>query len=193
MTAETIPRLNVTHSYFVPSPLSEIKYGKMRFLISDRPNDFSLENYAKELEKHNTKAVVRVCEPTYQPSVLTQHGIDFLDWQFDDGAPPPKEVIEKWINLVKDCFKVHPDGTASIAVHCVAGLGRSPLLVAIALLEAGMSCNDAVEMIRSQRRGALNERQLEFLRSYKPSGQLRKLRRFSYEDGDKQRKSCNIM
>lgn len=47
MTAEAITRPHVTHSYFVPSPLSEIKYGKMKFLISDRPNDFSLESYAK--------------------------------------------------------------------------------------------------------------------------------------------------
>ncbi len=35
-----------------------------------------------------------------------------------------------------------------IAVHCVAGLGRAPVLVAIALIEAGMKYEDAVEMIR---------------------------------------------
>uniref|UniRef100_A0A7E4W4J0 protein-tyrosine-phosphatase n=2 Tax=Panagrellus redivivus TaxID=6233 RepID=A0A7E4W4J0_PANRE len=192
MAAETLhptpPR------YFVPAPCSEIKFGKMRFLITDRPNDMSLDNFVKELEKHNTKAVVRVCEPTYESNLLKEHGIDLKDWQFDDGAPPPRELIEKWIRLVKECFKnAKTDDVVCIAVHCVAGLGRSPLLVAIALLEAGMSCEDAVYLIRSQRRGALNERQLEFLRTYKATGQLRKLRNFSYEDSDKQRKSCNIM
>lgn len=37
-----------------------------------------------------------------------------------------------------------------IAVHCVAGLGRAPVLVAIALIEAGMKFEDAVEMIRGK-------------------------------------------
>lgn len=37
-----------------------------------------------------------------------------------------------------------------LAVHCVAGLGRAPVLVAIALIEAGMKYEDAVEMIRGE-------------------------------------------
>jgi protein tyrosine phosphatase type 4A len=191
MTAETI--LPHAHNYFVPSPVSEIKFGKMRFLITDRPTDMSLDSFIKELEKHNTKAVVRVCDPTYNEEILRSHGIDLKDWQFDDGSPPPKEVIDNWLKLVNDCFNASCERDATIAVHCVAGLGRSPLLVAIALLEAGMPWSDAVYYIRSQRRGALNERQLEFLRDYKPTLQLRKLRRLTYEDSNKHRKSCAIM
>jgi protein tyrosine phosphatase type 4A len=36
-----------------------------------------------------------------------------------------------------------------VAVHCVAGLGRAPVLVAIALMELGMKYEDAVELIRA--------------------------------------------
>jgi protein tyrosine phosphatase type 4A len=192
MTAETISP-QTAHNYFVPSPVSEIKFGKMRFLITDRPTDMSLDSFIKELEKHNTKAIVRVCDSTYNDDIVKSHGIDVKDWEFHDGSPPPKEVIENWLKLVADCFNASSERDATIAVHCVAGLGRSPLLVAIALLEAGMPWSDAVYYIRSQRRGALNERQLEFLREYKPTGQLRKLRRLTYEDSDKHRKSCAIM
>ncbi|PIC17915.1 hypothetical protein B9Z55_023985 [Caenorhabditis nigoni] len=162
-----------TTTYFKPAP-SEIAWGKMRFLITDRPTNSSIQTYIEELEKHGARAVVRVCEPTYDTKALKEAGIDVLDWQFNDGSPPPPEVIKSWFQLCLTSFKEHPD--KSIAVHCVAGLGRAPVLVAIALIEAGMKYEDAVEMIRKQRRGALNQKQLKFLETYKASGELRRLR-----------------
>ena len=61
--------------------------------------------------------------------------------------------------------KVEPK---TIAVHCVAGLGRAPVLVAIALMEyERMDAVDAVMRIRSLRRGAINETQLQYLEGYK--------------------------
>lgn len=57
--------------------------------------------------------------------------------------------------------------SSTIAVHCVAGLGRAPVLVALALIEHGFGDPSAVvEFIRSQRRGAINMRQLNYLESY---------------------------
>ena len=38
----------------------------------------------------------------------------------------------------------------------MTGLGRAPVLVAVALIELGMKYEDAVEMIRMKRRGAIN-------------------------------------
>lgn len=50
---------------------------------------------------------------------------------------------------------------------------RAPVLVAIALIEGGMSPLDAVMYIRERRRGAINNRQLKFLESYKRRGSKR--------------------
>ncbi|KAK7468222.1 hypothetical protein BaRGS_00036545 [Batillaria attramentaria] len=153
-----------------PEP-AEIEYKSMRFLITDRPTDATLDKYIEELQKHGAKQVVRVCDPTYSKEALESQGIDVLDWQFDDGSPPPQEVVSNWFNLLKSRFKEDPG--CCVAVHCVAGLGRAPVLVAIALMEAGMKYEDAVELIRQKRRGAINAKQLAYLEHYRPKSRLR--------------------
>ncbi|XP_025089887.1 protein tyrosine phosphatase type IVA 2-like [Pomacea canaliculata] len=153
-----------------PEP-AEIEYKNMRFLITDRPTDATLDKYIEELQKHGVKHVVRVCDPTYNKEKLEKEGIEVLDWQFDDGSPPPAEVVSNWFNLLKTKFREDPG--CCVAVHCVAGLGRAPVLVAIALMEAGMKYEDAVELIRQKRRGAINSKQLAFLEHYRPKSRLR--------------------
>ncbi|KAI1730548.1 protein tyrosine phosphatase type IVA 3 [Ditylenchus destructor] len=209
MTAETLPVIgSQTQTYFKPA-LSEIKFGRMRFLITDRPTEYGLEHFIKVLQRYGVKTVVRVCSPTYACDQMKKCGIEVVDWEFADGSPPPDELIDKWLTLVENYFgnsalspgKDLGDGAVKIpannlpsclAVHCVAGLGRSPVMVGIALLEAGMPVNDVIFLIRTHRRGALNEKQLEFLKSYKPNGRLRKLRFVGCQE-NKDRKNCSIM
>jgi len=152
-------------------PPCEIEYKNMKFLITDRPTDQNIHSYIMELKKHNVKDVVRVCEPTYKVEELRSEGISVKDLAYDDGTSPPSDVIEEWFELLKIRFKESPD--ACVAVHCVAGLGRAPVLVALALIELGMKYEDAVEMIRKKRRGAINSKQLAFLEKYRPKSRLK--------------------
>eukprot|EP01006_Ploeotia_vitrea_P053562 TRINITY_DN67799_c8_g7_i1.p1 TRINITY_DN67799_c8_g7~~TRINITY_DN67799_c8_g7_i1.p1 ORF type:complete len:194 (+),score=2.74 TRINITY_DN67799_c8_g7_i1:40-621(+) len=165
-----------------------ISYNGMSFLIIDCPADTQLPAYVAELRRHNCKHLVRACEATYQPSPLVEAGMTLHDLQFPDGEPPPKRVIEEWLKLIDQEFPEVakqkkakgakngddangndiPIPTKAIAVHCQAGLGRAPALVAIALIErAGLMPLDAISFIRERRKGALNSKQMAYLTGYK--------------------------
>jgi len=153
-----------------PEP-AEIEFKGMKFLVTDRPSDLSMEKYIEELKKHQANDVVRVCDPTYSVKRLKSAGITVMDLQFDDGTGPPQDIIDQFFELIKQRFSDDPG--CCIAVHCVAGLGRAPVLVAIALIEAGMRYEDAVDLIRRKRRGAINARQLSYLEHYRPKSRLK--------------------
>src|SRR3990167_2803877 len=149
----------------LPNPPSLVEYKGKKYLIFDAPNDDNLPIYMKEFKRYNVVHVVRVCDPTYSIKPLKDNGINVTELPFSDGASPPRSVIETWLNLVKESSRNQPDGT--IGIHCVAGLGRAPVLVALALIEAGMLQAEAVDYIRQRRRGAINTTQLRWLREYK--------------------------
>jgi len=136
-----------------------------RFLIMDAPTDANLSAYMEVMSKKNVKVIVRACEGTYSTAPLTKAGVKVVELPFPDGDPPPDDVVSKWLEIVREEFAKGGDST--IAVHCVAGLGRAPVLVAIAFIEMGMDPMEAISFIRKRRRGAINARQLNYLEAYK--------------------------
>lgn len=158
----------VTMSIGTKPTLIEVK--PMKFLIMDAPRQGNLHVYIKEMRKHHVTEMVRVCEPTYQGGELNSAGICLHDMEYKDGTSPSEELIKAWLQLVEKVFYSgsSSDGNSCIAVHCVAGLGRAPVMVAIALIEfAHMDPVEAVSFIRERRRGAINEKQLLYLEGYK--------------------------
>ncbi|KAJ3183744.1 Protein tyrosine phosphatase type IVA 3 [Irineochytrium annulatum] len=174
--------------------MTSIEYKNFRFVVFDCPTEATLPMYCEELKSRGVTDVVRVCEPTYDRARMEENGIRLVDWPFADGSIPPSAVIHGFLQMCDDRFHGGISGSGSssssaavtttsasadssennnsgpaIAVHCVAGLGRAPVLVAIALIESGMASLDAVEYVRARRRGAFNTIQLAYLDSYKRS------------------------
>jgi len=153
---------------------SHICFENQSFLIMEQPKSADqLQLYFRNFTEYNVKHVVRVCpEETYEAQDLTSRGIDCHVFPYADGAPPPKDVMEPWLALCEKNTRANKDdkqksnGPSTIAIHCVAGLGRAPVLVAIALIEGGMDYLKAVEEIRKVRRGAINKPQVDFLKHY---------------------------
>ncbi|CUE80219.1 protein tyrosine phosphatase, putative [Bodo saltans] len=138
-----------------------------RFYILDAPSPSSLPSYVKELQRHKVRHLVRVCGPTYNSDIVEKGGIAVHGWPFDDGAPPTQFVIDSWLKLLDGERGSEPATT--IAVHCVAGLGRAPILVALAMVEfGGIPPLDAIGFVREKRKGAINQVQLNWLMRYKP-------------------------
>jgi len=150
----------------LPNPPSVVDYKNSKFLIFDAPTDLNLDLYLKEMKKYNVKHVVRACDPSYSTEKLKANGIEVHELSFPDGGSPTDSVISSWLAICKAAFK---ERETSIGVHCVAGLGRAPVLVAIALIEQGLSYDDAVSLIREKRKGAINAKQLKWLKTYKPN------------------------
>jgi protein tyrosine phosphatase type 4A len=155
---------------------SAISVGHLRFLVMDCPTENTLSDYIKELKMRGVTDVVRLCEPTYDRNLLASNDIQVHDWPYADGKTPPPEIIYEFLGLCEKRFQnltlskeviqektVTADASPVIAVHCVAGLGRAPVMVAIALIEAGFAPLDAIDFIRKYRRGAFNATQLKYL------------------------------
>lgn len=157
----------------VTGNFSHIKEGSQSFLIMEQPKDATLNLYYRNFSDFNVKHVVRVCpEVTYDTTEMDARGIDCHAFPYADGSPPPEDVIAQWLTLCENNLRENKklekshEQPSTIAIHCVAGLGRAPVLVAIALIERGMDYLGAVETIRKSRRGALNRPQVDFLKSY---------------------------
>ncbi|KAG5457470.1 MAG: protein-tyrosine phosphatase-like protein [Olpidium bornovanus] len=115
-----------------------VEHKNLRFLIADAPSDSNLPLFIK-------------------------------DWSFSDGEPPPSDIVDNWLDLIERRFGRDPSAQpdSALCVHCVAGLGRAPVLVAIALIEHGMAPVDALVYVRERRRGAINNKQLKYIEGYK--------------------------
>jgi len=152
-----------------------VEYRGMKFVISCTPSDGNIQRFIDLWKAEGVKNVVRVCESTtYSTAPCQAEGITVHEMGYKDGTNPTNELITEWLQLVNNVFPKKGQAPAemgtAIAVHCVAGLGRAPVLVVIALIERGMPNKNAVEYVRKERRGALNKSQLEFVFSYKRKG-----------------------
>lgn len=149
-----------------------IKCKNMRFLILEAPpKEGPMTSYIDVLKRKDVSILVRACTQTYATQPFKDAEIRLKELAFEDGKGPPAHKVTDWITFLSEEV---PKGNATpitIGVHCVAGLGRAPLLVAIAMLEAGNPAQDVIDRIRRVRAGAFNQVQLNYIYKYKRSPQ----------------------
>lgn len=100
---------------------------------------------------------------TKKPPCIATHCVAGLGrWVWD--------IAWRWMNNIYIFFLfftnfVYINNRLTRSFHIYSS--RAPVLVAIALIEEGMSPLDSVVYIRERRRGAINNKQLKYIESYK--------------------------
>jgi protein-tyrosine phosphatase len=84
---------------------------------------------------------------------------------YDHGEIPDETTVRILAKHVNECVKIGPT-----LVHCQAGLNRSALVAAVALIETGMKPTDAIALLREKRCDAVlcNEHFERWLLAQKP-------------------------
>lgn len=83
----------------------------------------------------------------HAPKYYIPNGTWAVVYPFDDASWLPD--LDK-LNMLADMVNEYRTKGPTL-VHCSAGLNRSALVVALALIKRGMTGNDAIQLIRSKR------------------------------------------
>lgn len=143
--------------------INKIKKGSLTFYTTCVPTDNNLDKYIEIIKKNKITHLVRSCELSYDEKKVAEHCSTYYIEIKDGKYPEHKKVIE-WINYLYKVFYENPTLNNSIIIHCVAGLGRSPLLVVIGLIVCEkMRPEDALFYVRKHIKQCLNKIQVEYV------------------------------
>ena len=137
----------------------------LRFVLCRSPRNNCVSEFIQAWKELGVTHVVRVATPVYDKTPVEAAGIRVVDdFPFEDQGCPDAKTATGFVDFVRS---VQPG--AVICVHCVAGMGRAPLMVGLALVRNGCSPDETVKYIREMRKGALNREQEQYLRKIKTS------------------------
>jgi protein-tyrosine phosphatase len=83
-----------------------------------------------------------------EAGLCSSHGIDFISFPIPDrGLPEPPQEVLRVAQLLADGLR----NGRSIAIHCRAGIGRSSVIAACALICSGVTAEEALASIKAAR------------------------------------------
>uniref|UniRef100_A0A6T8N459 protein-tyrosine-phosphatase n=1 Tax=Hemiselmis andersenii TaxID=464988 RepID=A0A6T8N459_HEMAN len=114
--------------------------------------------YVQEFRSRGVKAVVRLNEPgTYDKGAFERHGIVVHDLEFQDCTTPSADIVKRFLDCVDTV-----DGP--VAIHCLAGLGRTGTLIAVHMMKhSGFTAREAIGYLRIMRPGSVIGPQQQYL------------------------------
>lgn len=119
----------------------------------------SLLDYFENKAKVHT--VIRLNAPTYDKSHFLARGMQHMDMVFSDGTNPPWSIVELFLDV---CEEVIQFKHGVVAVHCMAGLGRTGTLIGAYLMRHfDMTAREVIAYMRLMRPGSVVGQQQNWL------------------------------
>jgi cell division cycle 14 len=115
--------------------------------------------YIKIFKMLKVSTIVRLNEAEYSRETFKAAGFEHVDQVFEDCSVPPSNIVDSFLLLAEG---LKPG--AVMAVHCLAGLGRTGTLIALYMMKHfGFTANEAMGWIRICRPGSIIGPQQQFL------------------------------
>jgi protein-tyrosine phosphatase len=102
--------------------------------------------------------VVQLNSARYKKTPLRSRHIHHRKLIFDDGAVPPESIVEEFFRIVEDMRHESgvPTRRPAVALHCMAGLGRTGTLAAVYLVRMhDFTAREAIAWVRLARPGSV--------------------------------------
>lgn len=102
---------------------------------------------------HNVQCIIRLNDKTYDRAHFTAREIEHVDMIYPDGTCPPWSIVERFFEV---CERVAMDQGGVVAVHCMAGLGRTGTLIGAYLMRHfDMTARETIAFLRLMRPGSV--------------------------------------
>ena len=139
----------------------EIFKNNKKFYVTCSPSANTIECYIEMLKNKNIEIVIKLNEKhMYDINKIKNNNIAFEEIVIEDGNIPSDDNIYK-LNEIVGKYN-------NICIHCMAGLGRAPLIMALILiLQFNQDPDDTAIEIRNLIPNCLNTTQLQFLTKFK--------------------------
>ena len=130
-------------------------------------NNFYSQNCSTIVTLVEDNEFEKLCEKKFFVRKIYSNNLKWIHMPIVDLKPPEHKFIDKW-QVTKVLLKNELIEGKNIVLHCMGGKGRSGTIAAIILIEFGESNKEAIEIVRKNRKGAIETKEQEdFILSYR--------------------------